>query len=84
MQKSPLKNRTGLLDTYDIGSLRSLRSNIIWTDSCGRLPSPQLSANLLVAHGCGLTSVRGNRGENYIKESLVHQKHKKKKKLMDC
>jgi hypothetical protein len=37
-----------------------------------RLPSPQLTANLLVGcylgwhlDGCGLTSVRGGRGENY-------------------
>jgi hypothetical protein len=33
-----------------------------------------------MAHSCGLTSVRGNRGENYEKEPLVHQKHRKKKK----
>jgi hypothetical protein len=38
------------------------------------LPSPQLTANLLVgchlgmALGCGLTSVRGNRGKNYKNE----------------
>ncbi len=31
-----------------------------------------------MALGCGLTSVRGNRGENYKNESLVRQKHKKK------
>jgi hypothetical protein len=53
-----------------------------------RLPSPQLTANLLVgchlgmALGCGLTSVRGNRGENYENEPLVRQKHTKKKKLI--
>jgi hypothetical protein len=51
------------------------------------LPSPQLTANLLVgchlkmALGCGLTSVRGNRGKNYKNEPLVPQKHTKKKKL---
>jgi hypothetical protein len=51
-----------------------------------RLPSPQLIANLLVgchpgmALGCGLTSVRGNRGKNYENEPLVPQKHTKKKK----
>jgi hypothetical protein len=51
-----------------------------------RLPSPQLTANLLVgchlrmALGCGLTSLRGNRGENYENEPLVRQKHTKKKK----
>jgi hypothetical protein len=51
------------------------------------LPSPQLTANLLVGcHlgmelGCGLTSVRGNRGEKYVNELLVRQKHKKKKKI---
>jgi hypothetical protein len=51
-----------------------------------RLPSPQLTANLLVgchlemALGCGLTSVRGNRGKNYENEPLVPQKHTKKKK----
>jgi hypothetical protein len=51
-----------------------------------RLPSPQLTANLLVgchpgmALGCGLTSVRGNRGKNYDNEPLVPQKHTKKKK----
>jgi hypothetical protein len=52
------------------------------------LPSPQLTANLLVgchlgmAFGCGLTSVRGNRGENYENEPLVRQKHPKKKKII--
>ncbi len=51
-----------------------------------RLPSPQLTANLLVgchpgmALGCGLTSVRGIRGKNYENELLVPQKHTKKKK----
>ncbi len=51
-----------------------------------RLPSPQLTANLLVgchpgmALGCGLTSVRGNRGKKITKnEPLVPQKHTKKK-----
>ncbi len=50
-----------------------------------RLPSPQLTANLLVgchlgmALDCVLTSVRGNRGENYENELLVCQKHTKKK-----
>jgi hypothetical protein len=29
--------------------------------------------------GCGLTSVRGNRGENYENAPLVRQKHTKKK-----
>ncbi len=49
-----------------------------------RLPSPQLTANLLVgchlgmALGCGLTSVKGNRGENYENYPLVRQKHTKK------
>ncbi len=33
-----------------------------------------------MALGCGLTSVRGNRGENYENEPLVRQKHIKKKK----
>jgi hypothetical protein len=53
-----------------------------------RLPSPQLTANLLVGcHlgmelGCGLTSARGNRGENYANEPLVRQKHTKKKKTL--
>jgi hypothetical protein len=32
------------------------------------------------ALGCGLTFVRGNRGENYKNEPLVRQKHIKKKK----
>jgi hypothetical protein len=32
--------------------------------------------------GCGLTSVRGNRGENYVNEPLVRQKHTKKKKKL--
>jgi hypothetical protein len=51
-----------------------------------RLPSPQLTANFLVGcHlgmvlGCRLTSVRGNREENYENEPLVRQKHTKKKK----
>jgi hypothetical protein len=51
-----------------------------------RLPSPQLTANLLVgchvgmALSCGLTSVRGNRGKNYENEPLVLQKHTKKTK----
>jgi hypothetical protein len=51
-----------------------------------RLPSPQLTANLLVgchlgmALGCGLTSVRGNRGKNYKDEPLVPKRHTKKKK----
>jgi hypothetical protein len=51
-----------------------------------RLPSPQQTANLLVgchlgmALGCGLTSVRGNRGKNYENELLVPQKDTKKKK----
>jgi hypothetical protein len=34
-----------------------------------------------MALGCGLTSVRGNRGENYENEPLVRQKHLKKKKF---
>jgi hypothetical protein len=34
-----------------------------------------------MALGCGLTSVRGNRGENYEKEPLVHKKHIKKNKF---
>jgi hypothetical protein len=33
-----------------------------------------------MAFGCGLTSVRGNRGKNYENEPLVPQKHTKKKK----
>jgi hypothetical protein len=33
-----------------------------------------------MALGCGLTSVRGNRGENYKNEPLVHQKTNKEKK----
>jgi hypothetical protein len=33
-----------------------------------------------MALGCGLTSVRGNRGKNYENEPLVPQKHTKKKK----
>jgi hypothetical protein len=34
---------------------------------------------------CGLTSVRGNRGENYENEPLVRQKHTKKKKFsLNC
>ncbi len=57
-----------------------------------RPPSPQLTANLLVgchlemALGCGLTSVRGNRGENYENEPLVRQKtyKEKKKNLCSC
>jgi hypothetical protein len=32
-----------------------------------------------IALGCGLTSVKGNRGENNENEPLVRQKHKKKK-----
>jgi hypothetical protein len=50
-------------------------------------PSPQLTANLLLgchlgmALGCGLTSVRGNRGKNYDNELLVPLKHTKKKKI---
>jgi hypothetical protein len=32
-----------------------------------------------MALGCRLTSVRGNRGENYENEPLVRQKHIKKK-----
>jgi hypothetical protein len=35
-----------------------------------------------MALGCGLTSVRGNRGENYKNEPLVRQKHIKKKKII--
>jgi hypothetical protein len=34
----------------------------------------------LIALGCGLTSVKGNRGENYESKPLVCQKHIKKKK----
>jgi hypothetical protein len=34
-----------------------------------------------MALGCGLTSVRGNRGENSDNEPLVRQKHIKKKKI---
>jgi hypothetical protein len=34
-----------------------------------------------MALGCGLTSVRANREENYENELLVRQKHMKKKKL---
>ncbi len=54
-----------------------------------RLPSPQLIANLLVgchpgmALGCGLTSVRGNRGKNYENEPPVPQKHKKEKIIIN-
>jgi hypothetical protein len=33
-----------------------------------------------MAIGCGLTSVRGNKGKNYENEPLVSQKHTKKKK----
>jgi hypothetical protein len=33
-----------------------------------------------MALGCGLTSVRGNRGENYENEPLVRQKNIKEKK----
>jgi hypothetical protein len=33
-----------------------------------------------MALACGLTSMRGNRGENYQNEPLVRQKHTKKKK----
>ncbi len=32
-----------------------------------------------MALGCGLTSVRGSRGENHENEPLVRQKHIKKK-----
>jgi hypothetical protein len=35
-----------------------------------------------MALGCGLTYVRGNRGENYKNEPLVRQKHIKKLKGM--
>ncbi len=35
-----------------------------------------------MALGCGLTSVRGNRGESYENELLVRQKHTKKKKRL--
>ncbi len=42
--------------------------------SPGRLPPG-------MALGCGLTSVRGNRGENYKNEPLVRKKHIKKKRL---
>jgi hypothetical protein len=35
-----------------------------------------------MALGCGLTSVRGNRGENYKNEPLVRKKHIKKIKDM--
>jgi hypothetical protein len=38
-----------------------------------------------MASGCALTSVRGNRGENYGNEPLVRQKHiKKKKRISAC
>jgi hypothetical protein len=33
-----------------------------------------------MALGCGLTSVRGNRGENNVNEPLVQQKQNKKTK----
>jgi hypothetical protein len=33
-----------------------------------------------MALGCGLTSVRDNRGKNYKNQPLVPQKHTKKKK----
>ncbi len=48
------------------------------------IPSPQLTANLLIGCHLGwhlLTSVRGNRGENYENEPLVRQKHIKKKNI---
>jgi hypothetical protein len=35
-----------------------------------------------MALGQGLTSVRGNRGENYENEPLVRQKHTKKTKFL--
>jgi hypothetical protein len=35
-----------------------------------------------MALGCGLTSVRGNRGENYKNEQLVREKHTRKKKIV--
>ncbi len=44
------------------------------SQSPGGLP-PEL------ALGCGLTSVRGNKGEIYKNEVLVRQKHIKKKKF---
>jgi hypothetical protein len=62
-------------------------------DCCPAVPglnpaSPQATADCQspgglppgMALGCGLTSVRGNRGENYENEPLVHQKNIKKKK----
>jgi hypothetical protein len=39
-----------------------------------------VGCHLGMALGCRLTSVRGNRGENYETEPLVPQKHTKKKK----
>ncbi len=66
-------------------------------DFCPAVPgsnpaSPQPTADcrspgglpLGMALGCGLTSVRGNRGENYENEPLVCQKHVKKKKKKLC
>jgi hypothetical protein len=53
-----------------------------------RLPSPQLTANLLVgchlgmALGCGLTSVRGNRGKKLRKRTAGSPKTYKEKKLI--
>jgi hypothetical protein len=55
-----------------------------------RLPSPQLTANLLVgchlgmALGCGLTSVRGNRGKITKMNRWFPKKlqRKKKKKIV--
>jgi hypothetical protein len=50
------------------------------------LPSPQLTANLLVgchlemALGCGLTSVRGNRGKNYKMNCWFPKNIQRKKK----
>jgi hypothetical protein len=37
-----------------------------------------------MAHGCGLTSVRGNRGENYEKGTAGSPKTYKEKKSMLC
>jgi hypothetical protein len=76
------------------GSMREVWwLNGIASDCCPTVPgliavSPQPTADCPspgglppgMAFGRGLTSVRGNRGENYENEPMVRQKHAKKKK----
>jgi hypothetical protein len=91
MGNAQVKVETQLAHIFIFREAWWLNSNV--SDCCPAVPgshpaSPQPTADCSspgglppgMALGCGLTSVRGNRGENYENEPLVRQKHIKEKK----